>query len=138
MVDTFLLNRNGEFDGFLLIGPDAEGACPSDLCGMNGHDNLAEWLSKQECDYVRRYSNHMYSRAVNAHEAYPDDKQMLPESGNIPSWFGQTTNGNGGINRMKSALTDCFYEVNPMSNDFIECRKSQLQREQLSNLSEID
>jgi hypothetical protein len=27
-----------------LVGPDIEGYCPSDLAGMEGHDDFAEWL----------------------------------------------------------------------------------------------
>lgn len=53
LVDTFLIKHN-DVDGFAFIGPDAEGACPSDLCGMNGHDGLSQWISKQECEFVRR------------------------------------------------------------------------------------
>lgn len=138
LVDTFLLlDRNRELDGFLLIGPDAEGACPSDLCGMNGHDDLVEWLSKQECDYVRRYYNYNCLRAVNVHKACPDDKHLL-ENENIPTWLSHKTNGNGGINRMMSALTDCFPVSNPISNNVIKKGESQPQREQLRNLNEID
>jgi len=31
-----------------LIGPDLEGHCPSDLAGMEGHDDLAVWLAERE------------------------------------------------------------------------------------------
>ena len=39
-----------------LIGPDLEQHCPSDLAGMEGHVELAEWLSEKEKDVaVQRY-----------------------------------------------------------------------------------
>ena len=50
LVDTFFFNIS--FDQYLLIGPDTEGNCPSDLCGMEGHESLAKWISKHECDCI--------------------------------------------------------------------------------------
>ncbi|KAL7539226.1 hypothetical protein ACHAXR_009102 [Thalassiosira sp. AJA248-18] len=52
LVNTFLFDKDR--DGALLIGPDMERNCPSDLCGMEGHESLAQWISKQECDYILR------------------------------------------------------------------------------------
>ncbi len=31
-----------------MIAPDAENCCPSDLAGMEGHSDLAQWLVNQE------------------------------------------------------------------------------------------
>mmetsp|Transcript_9381 Transcript_9381/g.20339 ORF Transcript_9381/g.20339 Transcript_9381/m.20339 type:complete len:203 (-) Transcript_9381:59-667(-) len=40
-----------------LVAPDAEGNCPSDLCGMEGRETLARWISRRECDYFARRSS---------------------------------------------------------------------------------
>lgn len=49
LVNTFIQHdTNGSAS---LIAPDNEGNCPSDLCGMEGHESLAQWISKQECNY---------------------------------------------------------------------------------------
>ena len=41
-----------------LIGPDQEEHCPSDLAGMEGHADLAEWLAEREKELaVRFYRN---------------------------------------------------------------------------------
>ena len=52
LVNTFLLEK--EIDAAFFIAPDMEGNCPSDLCGMEGHESLAEWISNKECDYFTR------------------------------------------------------------------------------------
>ena len=36
------------YEAIKLIGPDLEQHCPSDLAGMEGHAELAEWLSEKE------------------------------------------------------------------------------------------
>ena len=42
-------NDSSENDTFLaMIGPDVEGYCPSDLAGMEGHEDFAEWLATIE------------------------------------------------------------------------------------------
>jgi len=53
LVESLLLVGTSA-DASLFIGPDQEGHCPSDLCGMEGHESLAKWISKQECDYFIR------------------------------------------------------------------------------------
>lgn len=52
LVHTFLLKGYMMGDQSSFIAPDADGNCPSDLCGMEGHELLARWLSGQECDYM--------------------------------------------------------------------------------------
>ena len=50
------MRKNDNNDGYsssaasLLasVGPDIEGCCPSDLVGMERHEQLAEWLAEQE------------------------------------------------------------------------------------------
>lgn len=74
LASTFLVKKEG-MDAAALIAPDNEGNCPSDLCGMEGHESLAHWLSNQECDY--------FLRAVTLSKSIDD---VL---GNqcIPCWF---------------------------------------------------
>jgi hypothetical protein len=36
----------------VFICPDGEGNCPSDLCGIEGYDNLAGWISAKEIDFA--------------------------------------------------------------------------------------
>ena len=56
LADAFLCDNHA--DGSLFVGPDAEGNCPSDLCGMEGHEKLAIWIAERECQYfARRWSN---------------------------------------------------------------------------------
>jgi hypothetical protein len=45
-----ILTENRTFWSF--VGPDAEGYCPFDLCCMEGHDDLAGWISILECDWL--------------------------------------------------------------------------------------
>eukprot|EP00581_Thalassiosira_minuscula_P014000 CAMPEP_0183715196 /NCGR_PEP_ID=MMETSP0737-20130205/9531_1 /TAXON_ID=385413 /ORGANISM="Thalassiosira miniscula, Strain CCMP1093" /LENGTH=676 /DNA_ID=CAMNT_0025944285 /DNA_START=1 /DNA_END=2027 /DNA_ORIENTATION=+ len=61
LVHAFLLNKekrgnmkDKDDDAALFIGPDMEGHCPSDLCGMEGHEGLARWIADQECEYCVR------------------------------------------------------------------------------------
>jgi len=54
-VDNFLIIDENLSFGFSFIGPDTEGSCPSDLCRMEGHDSLAQWISKQECEFIARF-----------------------------------------------------------------------------------
>ena len=49
LLNTFLQDQDR--DAALMIQPDVEGHCPSDLCGMEGHESLAKWIAKQECGY---------------------------------------------------------------------------------------
>jgi hypothetical protein len=45
-----LSNHNKGLDtiSLMMIAPDAENCCPSDLAGMEGHYELAKWLVEQE------------------------------------------------------------------------------------------
>lgn len=55
IVDTFMQDFCDP-NALIFIGPDAEGHCPSDLCSMDGHKELAEWMITIECSFIRRYS----------------------------------------------------------------------------------
>ena len=76
LVDTFLFNSN--FNHYLFIGPDTEGNCPSDLCGMEGHENLAIWIAKHECDCI--------IRAVKSATSGADYLKLSSDS-NVPLWL---------------------------------------------------
>lgn len=139
LVDMFLHQESG-FDGCLLIGPDAEGACPSDLCGMNGHENLAEWLSKQECNFVRRYLCPAYL-TNNAQGRIPKYRKLC-DCTTLPMWLREATFDsqdaqqlrykNGAIGRMKAVLNRSKTEKNQHYVEPIERFKCN------GNLSEID
>ena len=47
--------------GRVFIHPDREGNCPSDLCGMEGHEDLAVWISAKECECISRLVRHATS-----------------------------------------------------------------------------
>lgn len=53
IVDTFMQD---DPRGMIFISPDAEGHCPSDLCSMDGHKELAEWMQTIECAFIQRYA----------------------------------------------------------------------------------
>ena len=62
-----------------FIGPDNEGNCPSDLCGMEGHEILATWISARECDISIQLVRHA-----------PSVEDLLKNSSSsIPSWLVQ-------------------------------------------------
>jgi hypothetical protein len=63
----------------VFIGPDIEGNCPSDLCGMEGHENLAAWISGKECDCIIQMTEH--STSV--------EDLLENHSSNIPAWLVQ-------------------------------------------------
>ncbi len=62
-----------------FIGPDNEGNCPSDLCGMEGHENLAVWISARECDIIIQLVRHATSV----------EDLLKNYSFSIPSWLVQ-------------------------------------------------
>lgn len=91
LVDRFITDVKNELDGLPFIGPDTEGACPSDLCGMNGHESLSNWLSKHECEYVRKVVSHHLETTNNAHGPEIKCRMLLDES-IIPLWLRQGVN----------------------------------------------
>ena len=116
LVDMYLHKPESDVDGqrgnasackwLLLIGPDAEGACPSDLCGMNGHENLAKWLSKQECDFVQRIVSPMHLTKFNT-QAHASKCRKICGSLALPSWLRDsqcTHQSECGISKMRDVL----------------------------------
>ena len=83
LVHTFLFG-NLNANGFLFIGPDSEGACPSDLCGMEGHESLAKWISQHECGYISRLCHKAY---FNKSSPEPGLKSSLFDNQCVPLWL---------------------------------------------------
>jgi hypothetical protein len=45
--------RNVDEVDLQLVGPDSDGCTPSDLAGMEGHEELAAWVATQETKSVQ-------------------------------------------------------------------------------------
>ena len=58
-----------------LIGPDLEQHCPSDLAGMEGHAELAEWLSEKEKDIAAQW----HGQVVNGGPDISEPPKWLAE-----------------------------------------------------------
>lgn len=143
LVEKFLIDTSKNFDGFLFIGPDAEGACPSDLCGMNGHEGLAEWLSKHECDYVQRHATRI--QFTSNHATGPNHKcrKLVLDNLTLPHWLQissretlEMQHDNGGISRMSTALMRYCTDLHSLPSD--NCLKSKQGHEDNTNLHDID
>ncbi|KAL7519941.1 hypothetical protein ACHAWX_004695 [Stephanocyclus meneghinianus] len=153
LVDMFLLNHN--LHGFSFIGPDSEGACPSDLCGMNGHESLAHWLSKHECDYVRKMSHHLETTLNNPRGPGAKCRKLIFNSSipqifnsSIPQWLREgveneivanahvaNKDGCNGISKMAFAFMGRNNEVNSSKSSSDQSKRT---NEQGINLNEID
>lgn len=64
-----MLNVNeDEIDGIMaLVGPDIEGYCPSDLAGVEGHEEFAKFLASVEidvCTNLRRLPSYRLPRGI--------------------------------------------------------------------------
>jgi len=81
LVNSLLSGDGGERQ--YLIQPDTEGNCPSDLSRVEGHEDLAEWLSMQECDYAKRM-----------------------QKNNLPTWLENPAGASPGVQRMARCLQD--------------------------------
>ena len=124
LVDMYLHKSESGVDGFLLIGPDAEGACPSDLCGMNGHENLAKWLSKQECDFVQRIVSPMHLTKFNP-QAHTSKCRKICGSLALPSWLRESQciqQSECGVSKMRDVLlgnkSDAYQHVGEPTKRF--------------------
>lgn len=70
-----------------LLGPDADGCCPSDLAGMEGHEDLALFISEQEkMIAVKVYKNSIDSEIKNKSDCmtYKDGKKNCDD---LPHWL---------------------------------------------------
>ena len=91
-VERCLLVEQCQLD---VVGPDEDGATPSDLAGMEGHEELARYLADVEMTYVKRYS--AADRPTWLREPYAPEPRYEWENG-------------AGILRMRSTLS-CFVRV---------------------------
>jgi ankyrin repeat protein len=80
---------------FNWIGPDADGCCPSDLAGMEGHIQLAKKLAKEEEYQARRLYEANDTSLIKWLSDSPSDK------GNFASYCWEAW---GGTKRIKKAL----------------------------------
>ncbi|KAL9179720.1 hypothetical protein ACHAXT_009010 [Thalassiosira profunda] len=79
LADAFLCGADG--DGSIFVGPDAEGNCPSDLAGMEGHEHLAIWIAERECEYFAwRWSNTPTDGSFDNNPAIPSFPSWLREA----------------------------------------------------------
>ena len=53
------------YEAIKLLGPDLEQHCPSDLAGMEGHAELAEWLSEKEKDIAAQWYEQVANKDSN-------------------------------------------------------------------------
>lgn len=65
--------RETGFSLLKIVGPDADGSCPSDLAGVEGYEELAKWLATNEMQLVQEYGKGQENG---------DDSQGL-----IPTWL---------------------------------------------------
>jgi ankyrin repeat protein len=87
-----LLDQSAKPDDILyLIGPDTEGYTPSDLAGMEGHQDFAERLASIEIEICHRLGD------------TPSFK--VPEGYSITSMPGNSWEKYGGVRRMVSSLS---------------------------------
>lgn len=70
--DTWIKVSTDGTTALKLVGPDTEGYCPSDLAGMEGHDDLAREIAAMEMDLI---------------------ENLLMEYGDLPSWLTATQEG---------------------------------------------
>jgi len=93
-----------------LIGPDSDICCPSDLAGMAGHQDLAEWIANQEENIVKQTIGSLIQK----------DDMMFQQHHGLPTWlqngmdkFPSTTcnihaervwESQGGVRRMSSLI----------------------------------
>eukprot|EP00978_Attheya_sp_CCMP212_P045121 scaffold334194_cov67-Attheya_sp.AAC.1 len=60
-----------------LIGPDSDACCPSDLAGMAGHQDLAEWIANQEEYIVKQTIRSIIQK----------DDMTLQQHHGLPTWL---------------------------------------------------
>jgi hypothetical protein len=67
-----------------LVGPDSDGCTPSDLAGMEGHDELADWITTEmEARLVTAVAAiEVSTRATGPQEEKPRNDEKL-----LPSWL---------------------------------------------------
>ncbi len=110
LVDNFLIANKNPSIGLSFICPDTEGSCPSDLCRMEGHDSLAQWISKQECDFILRYCKEEFSDMLD-NERIPiwlhkELNQLQSHEVKFEVHSRKTKKGNTGLRQMALKLSE--------------------------------
>jgi hypothetical protein len=88
-------------NSLLLVGPDTEGYCPSDLAGMEGHEDFGRWLAQIEMKLVETQYSVDKSEMV---------KWLTDPIGNIGTYSRlseieqYTWEKHGGLRRMRSKI----------------------------------
>jgi hypothetical protein len=80
-----------------VIGPDTEGYCPSDLAGMEGHEELAVQIAQLEMNTFER----IWTRNVKPRWAFDFEEIMKTRISEKELYLWEK---HGGIRRMGSAL----------------------------------
>jgi ankyrin repeat protein len=93
-----------------LLGPDTEGYCPSDLAGMEGHEELARTLVKWEMDWIATNRDSLLQRTFSLPAwltMVPEGISMRPSSDKeLFIWEPL-----GGVRRMKSVLANKWFKA---------------------------
>jgi hypothetical protein len=102
---------------FDIIGPDAEGCCPSDLAGMAGDDELASYIAKQETRLAILWFAQLFESDAGVVES--GNRLDTQARNSYPKWLGRedvvvTVNASqrelhvwepwGGVRRILSSL----------------------------------
>lgn len=105
--------------GLVFIAPDAEGHCPSDLCSMDGHKELAEWLLSIECSFIQRYA------AANK---------------SLPAWLQEEMNTSklASSGRSHCAVRSMVDSISINESNYCIQKKARLGQEVAVNLHDID
>lgn len=95
--DTKFANSKEVEEVMALVGPDKEGYCPSDLAGMEGHDDFAKFLARMEMELCRSVQR---VPSFDLPEGYGEYALAT----NITGWINQvyTWEKYGGLRRMRS------------------------------------
>lgn len=122
---------------------------------MNGHESLAHWLSKHECDYVRKMSHHLETTLNNPRGPGAKCRKLIFNSSipqifnsSIPQWLREgveneivanahvaNKDGCNGISKMAFAFMGRNNEVNSSKSSSDQSKRT---NEQGISLNEID
>ena len=87
----------------LMIGPDKENCCPSDLAGMEGHGEVATWLAERECQIAHYYHHHQLENQPKWLRDSIKETVSCMYHGDLNVW-----EQGGGIRRMASFIVNKF------------------------------
>jgi hypothetical protein len=91
--------QEGHHHPFHLVGPDTDGCCPSDLAGVEGHEELAKWLATNEMQLVQECDKH--SKEVPKWLVSPtENRQVISSAEKITEFTWEPWSG---VRRMQDA-----------------------------------